>query len=174
MSKNNPLKKIPTSPRACFWYIFLFCMGLLGFAIYLQTVILLAPCPLCELQRLMFLLAAFCGLLGGLVNPKRKGILWFSFLIGLFAILGALLAGHQIWLEQHPPANPNSCGMSLSYLFGMLPVSQAMKIAIMGTGDCAAVTWRMFGLTIPAWSLISFVIIFIFACLSAKKAPKKS
>jgi disulfide bond formation protein DsbB len=172
MFKNNLFKKIPVSTQACYWYCFLLCMALLGFAIYLETVMLLAPCPLCELQRLMFLLVAFFSLLGGLLRPKRKGILWFGFFIGLFALLGALLAGHQVWLESHPPANPNACGMSLSYLFGMLPFSQAVKVAIMGTGDCAAVTWRLLGLSIPAWSLMSFITILIVTGYQVRRAPK--
>lgn len=169
---NKLIKKMPSSTQACYWYGFLFCITLLGFAVYLETVMLLAPCPLCQLQRLMFLLVAFFSLLGGLTRPKRKGILWFGFFIGLFALLGALLAGHQVWLENHPPANPNACGMSLSYLFGMLPFSQAVKVAIIGTGDCAAVTWRLLGLSIPAWSLISFIILFMLVLYQMIRAPK--
>lgn len=165
-------KKIPTSTQACYWYCFLLCIGLLGFAIYLQTVMLLAPCPLCELQRFMFLLIAVTSLFGGLLKPKYKGVCWFSFFIGLFAVLGALLAGHQVWLESHPPANPDACGMGLSYIFSMLPFSQALKVAIMGTGDCATVTWRLLGLSIPVWSLMSFIGLFIIAIYQVMRAPR--
>ncbi|MFN7097644.1 MAG: disulfide bond formation protein B [Gammaproteobacteria bacterium] len=160
MFKNKSIQALSTT-KAYYWYSFLLCIGLLGFAIFLQTVVMLAPCPLCELQRLMFLIIAFLSLLGGLVNPGRKGVLWFSFFIALFAILGALLAGHQLWLERHPPPNPDACGMGLSYLFSVLPVSQALKVAIMGTGDCATVTWRLLGLSIPVWSFGAFILLLL-------------
>ena len=154
---NKLLKNIPLTAKACYWYSFLLCMGLMSFAIYLQTVLLIAPCPLCELQRLMFLLIAFFSFFAALINPAKKGILFFSCFNILFALLGALLAGHQIWLETHPPTTANACGMGLGYLLSALPFSQALKIAIMGTGDCAAVTWRLLGLSIPVWSLFMFV-----------------
>jgi disulfide bond formation protein DsbB len=165
-------KNIPIGPRACYWYSFLICMGLLGFALYLEIGMALAPCPLCELQRLMFLLVGLCCLFAGLQNPKRRGIIIYSLLISLFCLGGGLLAGHQLWLEVHPPAAANSCGMSLGYLLNALPLSQALRVAIMGTGDCAVVTWRLLGLSIPAWSLIAFIGLGITALYQIRRAPK--
>lgn len=159
MSNVNFLKKVPLSIRACYWYSFLLCAGVMSFAIYLQTFLLVAPCPLCELQRLFFLLIGFTSFFAALVKPKRPGIVTFSSLIIVFALLGALLAGHQLWLETHPPAVASSCTMGLSYLLSALPLTEALKIAIMGTGDCAVVTWRLWGMSIPVWSLITFIIL---------------
>ncbi|NNM58186.1 MAG: disulfide bond formation protein B [Legionellales bacterium] len=172
MFKNNPLKKIPRSPRACYTYTLLFCLGLIGFAIYLQTVMSLAPCPLCEIQRLVFLLIAFVSVIALLLKPSYKGICWFSGIIAILALLGALIAGHQVWLEIYPPPPSTSCGMSLSYLFKVLPFSSAVKMAILGTGDCAVVTWRLLGLSIPAWSFLSFIALSLLSFYTIKVASK--
>lgn len=172
MFKNNPFKRIPHTTRACYWYMFLFCLGLIGFAIYLQTVMLVAPCPMCEMQRLVFLLIAFISMIALLLKPKHKGICWFGSITGGLSLLGVLLAGHQVWLEIYPPPASDVCGVSLSYLFKVLPFSSAVKMAILGTGDCAKVTWRLLGLSIPAWSFISYVVLGFLSLYSIKAAPK--
>lgn len=168
----NLFKNIPISPRACYWYGFFICMGLLDFAIYLEMGMALAPCPLCELQRLMFLLIGLCCLFAGLQNPKRLGVIIYSMLIGLFCLGGGILAGHQLWLEAHPPAIANSCGMSLGYLLHALPISEALRTAVMGTGDCATVSWRFLGLSIPGWSLIAFIGLAFMALYQTHRMPK--
>ena len=171
--KNNLLRKIPRSPQACYGYSLVFCLGLIGFALYLQTDRLLAPCPLCEMQRLVFLLIAFVSLIALLSKVKHvKSIRWFSGINGTLALIGALLAGHQVWLEIYPPPATSVCGASLSYLFNVLPFSSALKMALLGTGDCAVVTWRLLGLSIPTWSCFAFIALGLVSLYTIKTAPK--
>ena len=137
----------------------LFCLGMLGTALYLEQVDALAPCPLCELQRLCFLVIILFSIMGLLLRLTSGMIRWLSGIIIFFSFCGAALAIHQLWLEAHPPAVSNVCGMDLTYLLNMLPFFKALKVALMGTGDCAVVNWRLLGLSIPGWSLIAFVLL---------------
>lgn len=163
------LKKVGAYPYLYYWFCFFICIGLLGFAFYLQDQLFLAPCPLCQLQRFVFLLIAILSFIGAAARFTIKPSRYLSLVIILFALSGAALAGHQVWLEWHPPLQANSCGMSLNYLLTVLPISEAIKIAIMGTGDCAAVTWRLLGLSIPTWSCMSFIGLVILQVLQINK-----
>ncbi len=165
-------KKFPSSVPAFYWYGFLICIGLLVGAFYLENALTLAPCPLCQLQRILFLAIGLVCLTAALHKPQRPGVIVYSSLIGVFAVLGSLLAIHQLQLQAHPPAVSSNCGMGLSYLLDTLSVSQALKLAVMGTSDCATVTWRFLGLSLAGWSLIAFIIVGIMELYQIKRMPK--
>lgn len=49
--------------RTSYLVIFLSCIGLIGYAIYLQEVKELLPCPLCVIQRIAYWLIGLTALL---------------------------------------------------------------------------------------------------------------
>ena len=50
----------PIARTRIYFLLSYFCFGLLAFALWLQHVERLAPCPLCILQRYALLLIAIC------------------------------------------------------------------------------------------------------------------
>ena len=66
--------------RLIFLYIFLFCLSLLGIAMYMENVMGLEPCPLCMTQRLFFAMAGLSALLAFVHNPAGTGKMIYGFL----------------------------------------------------------------------------------------------
>lgn len=144
----------------------LFCFGLLGFAAYLQVYLKLMPCPLCVLQRGVFLLMGFMFLIGALYTPhERFGKHIHSGLLLLLSFLGVLVAGRHVWLTLLPPSQVPSCSPTLEYMLQNMPVSETLKVLFMGSGDCAKVTFRLLTLSIPEWTLIVFLGLFILSAV---------
>jgi disulfide bond formation protein DsbB len=138
----------------------LFCIALLSFGFYLEYGLGQMPCLLCQLQRLTMMVMAILFLIAAAHNPQRNGRWIYSGLLLLFSLFGVYLAGRQLWLIAHPPTDLNAqCSPDLTYLISALPLSEALKIILQGTGDCAKVTWSFLSISIPGWSFISFIIL---------------
>lgn len=152
---------------------FLFCLALFGGALYMQYVMQLEPCPLCVLQRMAVLLAGGLFLLAFLFNPKRTGSKLFSSLIGLVVIAGAAVSGRHIWLQNLPPEEVPSCGPGFDFIVGNFPLADAFSMIFSGSGECAEVSWQFLGLTIPAWTLIAFVVMLWLAWQAAASAARQ-
>ena len=84
------------SSRTIFALIGAVCVALLGTAYYLQYSHGQQPCPLCILQRYVYLAIAVVALLSAVVGPARVGAMVVAGLLGAFAAVGAALAIWQI------------------------------------------------------------------------------
>ena len=149
------------NPRTLFLLMFLTCAGLLGFGYFLEYMKGLEPCVLCMVQRLFFVLTAVVALLAFLHNPARTGVRVYAFFTALFSLMGAGIAGRQIWLQHLPADKVPECGPDLFFMLEMYPLTEALMTALKGTGDCAKVAWRFLGLSIPEWAIMIFIGMFI-------------
>ncbi|MCI0422796.1 MAG: disulfide bond formation protein B, partial [Acidobacteria bacterium] len=145
--------------RLIYLLIFLLCAGLLGFGFYLEYVKGLEPCPLCLIQRLFFLLVGLGGLIAAIHNPRRLGIRIYSGCLLLFSMMGAAVAGRQIWLQHLPPDQVPECGPGLEYLLQTYPLGETLAKILKGTGECAEIDWTLFGFSIAEWALLSFILL---------------
>ena len=59
------------SSKAVFLLVALVCAALLGVAMYLQIVEEMQPCPLCIIQRYMFMLVGVFALIGAVMKEMR-------------------------------------------------------------------------------------------------------
>jgi protein dithiol:quinone oxidoreductase len=151
--------------------IFLVCAVLLGFGYYLEYEKGLDPCPLCMLQRLFFLVIGLAGFIAAIHNPKSLGMIriYSGFLV-LFSMMGATVAGRQIWLQHLPPDQVPECGPGLEYMLEVYPLGETLAKILKGTGDCAEVDWTLLGLSIAEWALISFILLAAVSVLQLKKS----
>lgn len=112
----------------------------------------LDPCPLCIVQRYLHLAVAACALAAAL-TPS-----WTSRLCGLGAIAAALggagVASHQVWMQQNPLVA--RCGVQVYRLVNESLLAHWLPAVFRGVGDCLATDWYLFGLSMPAWSLVLF------------------
>lgn len=147
-----------SNSRSLFFLGFLACTGLMAAAFYLQYVVGLEPCPLCVVQRVCVLVFGGVCLLAALHNPGTVGRRLYAVLTALAAATGLATASRQVWLQSLPPDQlPDSCmAMSMDYIMEYLPLADMLRVMFTGTADCAEVTWTLFGMSIPEWSLLGF------------------
>ena len=151
---NLVLAPFDTAPRRIFATIFLACLGLLAFGMYLQHVVGLNPCPMCIVQRYALILVALCAALTG--ASSRKGIhIAGGVLMVLLAVAGAYVAARQTWLQWYPP-EVVSCGRDLYGMIETFPLQRAIPMIFKGGGDCTKVDWTFLGGSIANWSFLCF------------------
>jgi protein dithiol:quinone oxidoreductase len=144
--------------RMIFLLIFLGCVGLISYALYLQWGKGLLPCPLCVAQRIAYWCLGLTALLAFLHNPQKIGCRIYSSLMLIFALLGATIAGRHAWLIRYPESF--ECGISPEEAFlNALPIAEWWPAMFEANGDCADVSWQFLSLTIPDWSLIAFLLL---------------
>jgi disulfide bond formation protein DsbB len=136
---------------------FFVCLGLMGYALYLQYVLQLEPCPLCILQRLCVIGMGVVFLVAVFHNPGRGGATVYALLQLVIGGSGAALAARQVWLQSLPKDQVPVCGMSLSYMLDTLPFTDMLRKVFEGSGECAEKGWEFLHLSIAGWTLVFFV-----------------
>ena len=154
------------STRIFFLIIFLCCVSLIIFGLYLEHIQGLDPCPLCVFQRIAYILIIIASLIAVIHNPANIWKTIYKFLIFIFSVMGASVAGRQVWLQHLPPERVPECGPGLDYMLNVFPFADAVRMILSGSGECAEVQWRFIGLSIAEWSLIVFIAISIATILS--------
>jgi len=159
--------RLSLTPRLGYAIGFLVCVGLIGFALYLQHYQYQNPCPLCILQRMTYITLAVIFLIAALHGPGRAGAIVYGVLTVVTAATGAAIAGRHVWLQHLPRDQVPECGPGLEYLLDRFPLSQALGRILAGSGECAEAGWTFLGLTIAGWSLAWFVVLGVFAAVLA-------
>ena len=151
------------STRLLFLLAFAGCAGLIAFALYLEHVVGLEPCPLCHVQRFAVVLFGLICLLATLHNPARVGQRIYAVLALLAAAFGMATAGRQIWLQGLPEDQLPACLPPLEFMLEAFPLQDIISKMLHGTADCAAVDWTLLGLNIAQLSMIGFIGMLIFS-----------
>ncbi len=160
------------TPRTVYAAVFVVCTALIAFALYLQHAQALEPCPMCILQRYAFIAIAAVALIAAIHNPRGAGLVAYSGVVVLFALIGGGIAARHSWL-QHFPVKSFSCGADLGYLLNTFPLAKSLPAIFSGTGECSKVEWRLLALSIPEWALVWFVIFAAVAVVAAMKLRAK-
>lgn len=147
---------------------FLGCVGGLAFALYLQHFQGYEPCPMCIFQRVAMLAAGLFFLVGALHNPAGGARWFYAVMADLAAIVGALIAGRHVWLQNLPPDQVPACGPTLDYLLQEmgLPVFEVVQMILKGDGNCAKIDAQWLGLSLPLWTMIAFIALSLWAMLT--------
>lgn len=124
---------------------------------YFEYVQGLQPCPLCLMQRFCVMLFLLFCLLGIFVHSvkKCKGLMVACLLV---ALGGLYFAGRQLWLQSLPAGQVPACLPDLSVLLQYFPWSDLFQAFVLGSGDCAKVSWTWLGLSMPAWTALYFLL----------------
>ena len=136
---------------------FLVCAGLMGYALYLQYVEGIEPCPLCMLQRICVTAMGVVFLVAAFHNPGRVGAGVYALLQLLIGGAGAAIAARQVWLQSLPKDQVPTCGMSLNYMLDTLPFTDVLRNVLEGSGECAEKGWELLHLSIAGWTLVFFI-----------------
>ncbi|WP_312435088.1 disulfide bond formation protein B [Janthinobacterium sp.] len=128
------------------------CFVMLGTAMYLQHVMNMAPCPLCVIQRYLFIAIAIGCLIGAASKTPAIGAG-----IGLLAALGGLgVAGKHLYVLAHPGF---SCGIDpVETALNKIFTAQYMPFMFESYGACENAGEPFIGLSIPQWAFVWFAI----------------
>jgi len=164
--------KLHLTPRLGYLAGFLICGGLILYALYLQYYEYQDPCPLCLLQRVVYIVLMVVFLLGALHGPRRTGAVVYSTLLVLVSLIGAGIAARHVWLQHLPKDKVPECGPGLGYILDRFPLVNALEKIFRGSGECAEAGWRLMGLSIAEWSLVWFILLGAYAVFVAAAARK--
>ncbi len=142
----------------------------LASAFYLQNYKGVNPCPLCLLQRMSMAALSVIFIVGTLFRLKKYGNIFLGFLGFLASASGLLFAGRQVWLQILPPSSSGDCSASLSYIFNVLSIKEALMQVWQGGMECSQAGWQFLHLSLAAWSLIGFIILFLLTILQIKRS----
>ena len=145
--------------------------GLFASALYLQHVLHEEPCPLCMVQRFIFIAMLVMFALATLHNPKRTGAKIYAALVSVLALSGVAVASRHIWIQNLPKDEVPACGPGLDYMLENFPMADVWKELMHGSGECAAKGWTFLTLGIPEWSLVWYVLLGLWAILIAFRKP---
>jgi len=146
----------------------LLSFGSLGTAYFLEYQMNVQPCPLCILQRWVLWAMGFLFVLN-LLWYRQKWLSWILLsLNGVFALAGIGLAGRQLWLQSLPSGAAPSCGASFERLLETYPWFDAIRHVLTTAGECAEIPIRILGLSLPNWTLISFLGLSLLCLYQAK------
>jgi disulfide bond formation protein DsbB len=154
----NKLKII--KPRLWFLLGSLGCIFLLSMGAYFQFNQGLEPCPLCISQRIAIFVTGLVFMIAVAHNPKeQKGINRYARIGALSALAGASISTRHVWIQHLPPDQVPECKPALEYMLQNFPLIETVKLMLSGTGDCAKVDWTMLGFSMPAWTLVAFLML---------------
>jgi disulfide bond formation protein DsbB len=135
--------------RSLLLSIALGAFGLIGVALYLQHGLDMLPCPLCVIQRYLFIAIGVAALIGAYTNPKAGAG------AGLLAALGGLYtAGKHLYVLANPGL---SCGIDpVETFLNKIPTATYLPFLFKADGLCEDALAPWFGLSIPQWSFLWF------------------
>lgn len=138
--------------------------GLVGGGLYLAQTLNLAACPLCILQRMVYMALALVALLGLIVTNHRAKSLPALLNVGL-AGTGAFIAGYQVWLQRF--AKDISCTANAPWWEEFVYwAGEKVPLLFNATGLCSEAGWKFLGLAIADWSLLAFSALLILALIA--------
>ncbi len=130
------------------------CGAMMAYALYSQYALGLDPCPLCVFQRIAVILLGVLFLLAALHNKVGAA---YASMLGLVALLGAGVAAWHVRLQHLPPDEVPSCGPGLGYILDTIPLQDMLGVIFKGSGQCAEISWRFLGLSMPAWVCVGLL-----------------
>jgi disulfide bond formation protein DsbB len=147
------------TPRGLFAATGIAAVGLVGGGLILANTLNLAACPLCILQRMLYLLLALEAIAAWLLTgsatasvlPRRAAAL----VMAATALAGVGIASYQTWLQRF--AKGASCTADQPWWEHFVNWAGAQwPLMFEASGLCSEAGWKLLGLSIAEWSLFAF------------------
>jgi len=149
------LLRLLFTPRGLFAATGLAALGLVVGGVFLAQTLNLAACPLCILQRMLYLLlaceAVAAWLMAKATLPRRAAAL----LMAATTLTGVWIAAYQAWLQRF--AKGVSCTADQPWWEQLVNwAGSQWPLMFEASGICSEAGWKFLGLSIAEWSLIAF------------------
>ena len=145
------------SIRLCFILLTTIAGSAILIGLVMQYQFGMEPCPLCISQRIFIILTGLSALLGALLWRSSLATRINAGLGVLFCLIGGSISARHVWIQNLPEDEVPICGPGLSYMFETRPIFDALGLLFAGDGHCAEVSFKLLGLSIPAWTFLLFV-----------------
>ena len=163
---------IPLASRQINALGLLICIASIAFAyFFLQLYLGLDACPLCLIDRGLVMLAGVFFLLGFIFDPAQLGRRLLASGALLFSSLGIAVCVRHLWLQSLPADQVPECSPGLDYMLETFPIGETLHTIFNSAGECAEIQWSLLGLSIPAQTLILFVVL---AAIALELLTRKS
>ena len=160
------------SPQVPLFINLLLPMLLVAIAVSLSVYQQLAACPLCIVQRMMYLGVAFASLAGLFAGRQVVARTIAAVLAVSFSIAGAIAASYQFYLQRNPFAA--TCGAGSSWWERVVErAGEFWPLLFRADGLCSDDSWKLMGLSLAEWSVVAFVGCLFLAICSALLKGKR-
>ena len=157
------------SPRLPFYLALAVGLGLTGGGVLMAEMLRLAACPLCIIQRMLYLSMALFAVFGLLLAKWRAARVVVLLLISMAAATGVFVAGFQTWLQRF--ARFASCAADYPWWEQLVDwAGEHWPLLFRASGLCSDPAWRFLGLSIAEWSLAIFSSLLAFFVYSLFKS----
>lgn len=138
------------------------CLAALAFGyFYLERTLGLEPCPLCILDRIIFIALAVVFALAYFQRPNAGERIGYNVGALVISLGGVGIAGRHVHLQNRPADTLGDCGAGFWHLLDRVGLEGAVSSALQGGGDCGSIQWTFLGLSIPTLTLGIFVLLFL-------------
>jgi len=163
--------KMNLYPRQGFLIVLIVAGALLAYAWYAQFVQGFEPCPLCVLQRFAFIVIAL-GALGGALHGARGAARWlWGGIVLAGGLWGMISSGRHLWLQSLPPDQVPDCGPGFAFMVEFFSLTEAIREAFSGSGECAEIDWTFLGISMPGWTLFWYVVLMMITVFTLRRSP---
>ena len=162
------------SPRAPFVLVFSAGLGLFGGGVAMGALLRLAACPLCIIQRMLYLSLGLAALVGLAVARHPLGRRLAALAMALVAATGAFVAGYQTWIQRF--ARDVQCAGEAAWWELLVDrAGESLPLLFQASGLCSDPAWKFLGLSIAEWSLAIFAALCAFSLrLLCRRQPRNS
>ena len=146
-------------------------VGVLGILLVAGGLVLartmnLAACPLCILQRMIYLLVSIEVILSLIAFRGYKSSFCTSLVVALTSAVGISTAAYQTWLQRF--ATDVSCSANQPWWESFVYWAGAqVPLLFEATGLCSEAGWKFLSLSIAEWSLLMFSLMALTAVRAA-------
>ncbi len=143
------------APRSLIAATGLAAIGLVGGGVILAQTMNLAACPLCILQRMLYLLLAAEAMIAWPLLRKPLPARIAALLMAATALTGVGIAAYQTWLQRF--AKGVSCTADQPWWEAFVNwAGSQWPLLFEASGLCSEAGWKLLGLSIAEWSLVAF------------------
>lgn len=147
----------------------------LGFSFYIEYANQLKACPLCLMQRFCtFLFGLSCMVAMSTVRMQRAKTI--SLIQCVLTLLGLYFGARQLWLQSLPVEQGAQCIPGVEAMLRYFSLDMIITSFLWGSSDCSRVDWQWFGMSIPLWSAIYFIVMYVislYVYISMRRSEKQ-
>jgi protein dithiol:quinone oxidoreductase len=156
------MNKMLKHRRTPFLFVFVAGLLLLLGGVLFSEQMHLAACPLCIIQRMLYLTLAIVAGIGVAVSARPLAARSVALAMTLTAGTGILVAGYQVWIQHFAPGT--NCSPYPTWWEEMVDrAGEVVPILFKASGLCSDPAWKFLGLSIADWSLCWFSLFLLVA-----------
>ena len=143
------------APRGLFAGTGIVALGLVAGGVFLAQTMNLAACPLCVLQRMLYLLLSLESIAAWMLAGTKSGRRASASVMAATTLTGVWIAAYQTWLQRF--AKGVSCTADQPWWEQFVNwAGSQWPLLFEASGLCSEAGWKFLGMSIAEWSLIAF------------------